>query len=913
MPDPRRSRSPLVPLHSHPSDPGLAPKLLGGVLLFLVMAAPWPFGGVEMTRWLWPLPLLVVACWTWLLGRSSAPSPIAPWAAIPVLLALAYAAFQLTPLSGELLNRLSPQALHHWRNAQALTQPVGEDVYVSAPISLEPEGGRLQMTWLALGLCVFILSAQFLRSVSGMLGLFGVSTVVGALLAIFAVIQSAQRDNKLYGFFELMSRTRPFGPFVNRNHGGAFMDLCLAGAVAFFWYMVSRDHIEEEEGRWTLESEPFRTRIFGALRHLSGLHILAFAAVVFVLGGLVASLSRGAMAAAAAGLAGALVASRLQQRDIPRTTPLGLYVAAVVLLSAAASFVYLIGAEQKAFARFNTLVNEADSGQKSRARHWHDMLPAVQDYWKTGSGLGSYVHVHRIYTPNNYGLVFEHADNTYLELLVELGVVGIALVVLFILLCVRAIFVVLRRDRSPVGRALGVAAAFVLGSQVLHHAVDFPLYSPANLILFAAWMGAVCGRAGRLASAARTEGKSMRFISLPLGRWQAAGALPTGLLLALGVWGWWESSVQERIAWTLREHRRRPATETTPLLQANAWVQELDQLAEQHPHRADLQRQLAERWIDRCRVQAKDAVLAKDPKQSAKEIWDKSDLMVLYMQIFEAARRGQGAILESVRNSPAVSENLPRAKEHLVSACQLSPLFIPPRLRLALMPYLLDSPSKRELLVDQAAALAPGDADVQFQVGLLEFHADNPDRRAMIIPAWKKSLEISQNWVRPILFHVSNWIGVERALNEVLPPDPLLLVNVADQLLSDPKNKKNQANVFQRALQVLPDANISKADRNEIAGRAHVGLGQFEKAASCFEQAAQESKTRPYVWLNLGDCYEKLGKKTEAARAVGVAAGLLPGRGDIVQRALKLRDDAEKGNATPNTPSTPPTNATGQR
>lgn len=873
-------------------------KVVACLLLALVALAPWPFGGVEMTRWLWPIPLAALTCWLWMLGRSSSPSPVAPWAFVPVGLALAFAAFQLTPLSGETLGSIAPKSLQFWTEAQSITLPIKSTAIVNAPISLEPEAGRLQMTWLALGLCVFLLSSQFLRSEFGMVGLFGVTTVVGAGLAVFAIIQGAQYQGKMYWFFEIATKAKPFGPFINRNHGGAFLNLCLAGAVGLLWYIVVRKDEEHDANRWSLESEGLKTRVFAAARHLDGTHILGFAAVAFILGGLVASFSRGAVASAAAGLGAAMIASRLQRQESPRSMPLGMYVLAIGLFAASMGFVYLIGAEGKAFARFNTLLAEPDSGQKSRSRHWADMKPAVNDFKTAGAGLGSYLHVHRLYTPNNNGLVFEHADNTYLEILVEMGIVGITLVGLFVMLCMRAIYVVLSRDRSPIGRAFAVGAAYVLGTQVLHHAVDFPLYSPANLILFSAWMGAVCGRAGRLALAARLEDRRIFGVAVPIGRWQAAGALPAGLLLALAVWASWEGTVQEHIDWKLREHRLHPATAKTTTAEADRWVQDLDRLASEYPNRANLRFRLAERWIDRCRVQATEAVLAADPNQKADDVWRKSDLVVLYAQVFAAARRGQGATLEAIRKSKAVSDNLPRAKEHLLAACQLSPLFVAPRIRLAEMPYLLDSPARREMLVDQAAELSPGDAEVMFRIGLLEFHAD---RRDNVLPAWRKSLEISQEWVQPIFSHCVNWIGFDRAIAEVVPPEPKLLVAIAEQMLWEPKWEKQRKSVLDHALVVLPQSKLSKFDRNETAGKAFLGLKQYDKAAHCLEDAVAEVRNRPYLWLSLAEAYEKMGKYREASRAMSSAAGLLPLRKDLAQQALNLRRKVE---SVPETPST---------
>jgi O-antigen ligase/tetratricopeptide (TPR) repeat protein len=878
----------------------LGATALGALLLLLVLASPWPFGGVDMTRFLWPVPIIALACWTWMLGRSSAPSPVAPLAALPILLALGFAAFQLVPLPGDWLAMLSPKSLEHWRDAQSLTQPVTSDHAVSAPISLEPNAGRLQMTWLALGLCVFVLAAQFLRSDLGILGLFGSTALVGSAIAIFAVMQGAQYRGKMFWFFELSTKSTPFGPFINRNHGAAFMNLCLAGAVALLWFILVRKRVEDErDDRWTFASEPLKTRILNSLRHLDGTHILGFAGVVFILGGLVSSASRGAIASAGAGIGAALIAIRLQRRSSHHATPLGLYLVIALLLTASVSFVYLIGAEEKAVARFDALFREPDSGRNSRARHWREMVPAIADFKNVGAGLGSYVHVHRLYTPNNRGFVFEHADNTYLEILVEMGVPGAAAAALFIFACGWSIFVLLRRDNSLLGRALGAGAAYALGTQVLHHAVDFPLYSPANLILFAAWMGAACGRAGRIAELRDEEVRPPRFVVLPLGRWQAASALPTGLLLALGLWSWREAAQQERVEWVVSEHRRHPATVKTTLAQADRWLLELDALAAEQPNRPSLRHRLAERWIDRCRVQAKTAALAANPKQDEKTVWDRSDLGSLYAYIFGAARQGQGAVLEAARKSPPIADNLPRAKEHLKAACQLSPLYAAPRLRLAQMPYLLDSPAKREMLVDQVVKLAPGDAEFMFRVGFLEFHAD---RRDKVIALWKKSLEVSQLWIRPIFEHCEAWIGLDRTLEEVIPSDPTLLVNIAEQILDGPKREKQRQAAYKRALEVLPESDLSKADRNEIAGRAFLGRGHYGDAARCFEEATSEVKNRPYVWLGLADAYEKLGKYRDASRAVSMAAGLLPARTDLPKRAIDLRgreDDSKKNELPP--------------
>src|SRR5687768_16685173 len=100
MPSHHASHSSSGRRHRTPTgEVGFGAKAVGVLLFLLLIAAPWLFGGVEMTRWLWPALIIALACWTWMLGRRAAPNPIVPWAAVPVVLVLGFAAFQLSPLS----------------------------------------------------------------------------------------------------------------------------------------------------------------------------------------------------------------------------------------------------------------------------------------------------------------------------------------------------------------------------------------------------------------------------------------------------------------------------------------------------------------------------------------------------------------------------------------------------------------------------------------------------------------------------------------------------------------------------------------------------------------------------------------------------------------------------------------------
>ena len=109
---------------------------------------------------------------------------------------------------------------------------------------------------------------------------------------------------------------------------------------------------------------------------------------------------------------------------------------------------------------------------------------AIADYMPFGSGLGSFRRVFPTY--ENPDVVTSeyvvHAHNDYAELVLELGVAGVALILLFLAWWAAAVWSVWRRSEGgPFARAASVASAAVL----LHSIVDFPLRTAAINVCFA--------------------------------------------------------------------------------------------------------------------------------------------------------------------------------------------------------------------------------------------------------------------------------------------------------------------------------------------------------------------------------------------------------------------------------------------
>ena len=66
----------------------------------------------------------------------------------------------------------------------------------------------------------------------------------------------------------------------------------------------------------------------------------------------------------------------------------------------------------------------------NRLDHWAVAWRMVQDHWVTGTGLGTYSLSYPPYQQRHLTKIFFHAENQYLEALAEMGIFGLAMLLL---------------------------------------------------------------------------------------------------------------------------------------------------------------------------------------------------------------------------------------------------------------------------------------------------------------------------------------------------------------------------------------------------------------------------------------------------------------------------------------------------
>lgn len=126
---------------------------------------------------------------------------------------------------------------------------------------------------------------------------------------------------------------------------------------------------------------------------------------------------------------------------------------------------------------------------------------AALTYAPFGSGLGSFVPIYMLHetSASMQNTYVNHAHDDWLELLLETGLLGAAVMIAFLAWFGRAAFRAWRRHHS-VGGTAARAASLVIGLLLAHSLVDYPLRSPAMMCVFALACGLML--APRVASGA---------------------------------------------------------------------------------------------------------------------------------------------------------------------------------------------------------------------------------------------------------------------------------------------------------------------------------------------------------------------------------------------------------------------------
>jgi O-antigen ligase len=407
----------------------------GIALIAILVWAPgraW-LGGLPSTL-LWGAALLILVPLLQLV-----PMPIAWWAALP----------------------------GHAPFAQVL-ETAGEATGLR-PISMHPVA--TQYAWLVLIPCVAVFLAVRQLERQQIRRLAVVFVTVACLEAVLGVLQAGSSQGSAFSLGNPYWSGAATGTYINRNHFAALIAMTLPMLLAL----------------WAIEMLPLVTQRGEVLREHPrnadmkfALRALFSALVVILLLALLLSRSR-------AGIGAGLLAFGLA---IPALVWKAANMQVKVALAVVAGMAIVFGAYiglTPVLERFAP--DEVSLGYDGRAELTMATLQAALDFLPFGSGLGTFADVFRRYQAGSMVGFADHAHNDYAEVILELGVAGLAVIVLLGAAYVARWRAVLRNGTSRRLRFLQVAAGLGMLAMIVHAAFDFNFHIPANAIAFSMLAG----------------------------------------------------------------------------------------------------------------------------------------------------------------------------------------------------------------------------------------------------------------------------------------------------------------------------------------------------------------------------------------------------------------------------------------
>jgi len=445
------------------------------VLIFLIVFTPIAFGSMEL--WAFSLMelgilLMVILVTVQSLGRSSPdifPSDSStriPRLTIPLVflgLFLLFVLFQLLPLPSSVIKIISPNTFK-LRESLSIA-----DLQVSlmggrGSLSFVPFGTEIEfLKWLALGGLFFALLRWGLRE--------GTHFVTHAMIVVMILIGVTEA---LYGLFEFFSghryilyldrsstMTAVTGTFINRNYFAGYLLLVIPTSVGFLVARQARRPGGKYGWRHRLSSVDGKSLLIG------------YAIIIMILALLFSSSRMGITS-----LLISLTLMLLLFRDPKR----GERFFRISFLIPAMAFVWAawIGLD----AVISRFFSPAEDFHQ-RWMVWTDTFRILKDFPLFGSGLGTFLHIFPMYQSFHIEGIFTHAENDFLQLASDVGLVGIGLLsVIFFYLFLRGILGI--RSLSPRNPEKYVGMGGLVGTLALlfHSTVERNIQVPANAFLF---------------------------------------------------------------------------------------------------------------------------------------------------------------------------------------------------------------------------------------------------------------------------------------------------------------------------------------------------------------------------------------------------------------------------------------------
>jgi O-antigen ligase len=292
---------------------------------------------------------------------------------------------------------------------------------------------------------------------------------VGVVSVFVGLLQVAQGAGSPLRFFAITNQLEAVGFFANRNHFAALLYCLMLFAVAWTLTQTSASvHNSKKEFEYDL------TAIIASL--------IGFVVLVMLLSGEVMARSRTGLGLTVVTLFAAIALGYSNRRAGSGIMPNKLIFGAVSL----AVIFSLQFALYRALERFGS-----DPLQSARPVFADTTIEAARAYMPFGSGLGTFVPVYAMFErlAGVSDAYVNHAHNDLLEVWLETGVLGPALIGVFVVWLVQRAVKIWRSQpahgATDLDWSLARAATIIAALVLVHSLVDYPLRTGAMMAIMA--------------------------------------------------------------------------------------------------------------------------------------------------------------------------------------------------------------------------------------------------------------------------------------------------------------------------------------------------------------------------------------------------------------------------------------------
>ncbi|QDU81712.1 O-Antigen ligase [Polystyrenella longa] len=839
--------------------------IVGAILVF-----PWFNGGADTRPQVYFLQATIAAVTVALLCSliSSNYRPNIPTAALVLLMALGLAGLQLVPMDNSLWNAIgnnTPELRHEMTSARGLLL-AGEQAE-SSPLSLYPSGTQQDIAMLLVGIIFFMLGAQFLsRFVPFRLFMILLASN-GALLACLGFLQQITWNGKLYWSLPIPQGGTPFAAFIYHNQAASIFAFSLAASIGYLIDIHRRNrgirHYDRTQGtEWDPRSG---SRTLDSLQYyiadLNGERLFAISVLLLNMAGLLFSLSRGGLLCFL--IAGIIVWTYASFKQ-GRSTWVNVFLVGGVLVG----LLTWVSVTDVVSDRLQTLLKTETFEQESRLPHWQDTLGAVQDYGTYGTGLGTYRYIyHRYQNHINEGW-FLHAHNQYLEALVDAGIPGLALMLIMILLVLYSCWKLFNSDYFYT-YVVAIVGGLALFFQIFHAAVDYCLYLPATMVIFASLTGALVGRSVRA-----LDGTRNILVALPYTSW----AWPVVLAGLLGGSLWSYSRIESLLEMETVIKSYPSETELSKIQprKIRGIISQLEDVLVKRPGDAQGHEALAEYYVSLYRLEARTA-LAKELKVNLddRNLWEWTSPVILSNVAKQAYVAKKEDKLKDIREQETVVEYLNPSIDHLKESLRSCPLLSNVHYRIDLLGFLDQNWTFQEEHLTRAELLGSWNADLMYLAGQVRFARGDKTRA---VKDWNQSLRIDDRHMEEIVRIASTWMTPEELLNELIPNNPEAMMLIAERMYSSPSSKETQEIVFERLTNLLEEQTWPSGTPEYFNARIAVMRGQSNEALELFTHALFLNPNDLEWQFQYALVLRGAGKLQEAERILSYCVRKAPGR-----------------------------------